>query len=417
MPRMTRALPINSPTMHSLIPSDPARATHIDALRGVAVFGILLVNVWSFVWGFESLRYGVLPAAASIFDRLAVFLTAFIAEQKFYPIFAFLFGAGFALHTRALKRRLGHWSRVKKIYRRRLTFLIGCGVLHGTLIWFGDILTLYGVAGFCLLPFAGAPLRSVRRGLWQWSAVWGVLIVLNLLMALPVGDEGTAKEMAISMIDEAEYARATYTQGTAIEIASQRIGDYASLSAQSVLLLPHIMVLFLLGILSVRLGWLRRPRRHAALWRRVRTLGFGIGIPFSLLWASVALTEAIDPLHASAFTFAIFAVLPLGGSLLAAAYVASVMLASASMMRLLSRWLAPVGRMALTNYLSQSVLCVMLLQGVGLGLGATLAPAGLLLTALAIMLLQVFVSRWWLLRSRQGPMEALYRRYASGGLI
>jgi uncharacterized protein len=73
--------------------------------------------------------------------------------------------------------------------------------------------------------------------------------------------------------------------------------------------------------------------------------------------------------------------------------------------------------MALTNYLSQSVLCVLLLQGVGLGLGATLAPAGLQLTALAIMLLQVFVSRWWMLRRRQGPMEALYRRYASSGLI
>ena len=78
-------------------PTTYSRHAHIDALRGIAVFGILLVNVFSFIWGFNALRYGVLPANASLFDILSVAFVAFFAEQKFYPIFAFLFGASFVL--------------------------------------------------------------------------------------------------------------------------------------------------------------------------------------------------------------------------------------------------------------------------------------------------------------------------------
>ena len=101
-------------------PSRRPRAVQIDAVRGVAVFGILLVNIWSFVWGFDILRYGVMPDP-SFADRAAVFLVAFLAEQKFYPIFAFLFGAGFALQTAALRKRLPDWRSVRESYRGRLT--------------------------------------------------------------------------------------------------------------------------------------------------------------------------------------------------------------------------------------------------------------------------------------------------------
>ncbi|MDB5841732.1 MAG: hypothetical protein JWQ23_3684, partial [Herminiimonas sp.] len=149
-------------------------------------------------------------------------------------------------------------------------------------------------------------------------------------------------------------------------------------------------------------------------WRRVRGAGFALGIPFSLLWAGVALAEAIDPPGAPTYTFFVFALLPVGGTLLAAAYTASVMLANEAVGRWLARWLAPAGRMALTNYLSQSVLCALLLQGVGLGLGARLSHGGLLAVAAAIMIFQVLVSRWWLRRFRQGPVETIYRRQTVG---
>ena len=394
-------------------PARPVRAVQIDAARGVAVFGILLVNIWSFVWGFGVLRYGVMPEA-SWADRAAVFMVAFLAEQKFYPIFAFLFGAGFALQTAALKRRLPDWRIVRERYRGRLKWLLGLGLLHGLLIWAGDILTVYGLTGFLVLNMAGARLSRVRFSAWAWLVAALLLVAVNVMAAWPGADDGTLEQEAIAYVDDALSAHAVYLFAAADDVMAQRIGDYAAITAGSVLLVPQLLVLFLLGMLSVRLGWLTRPERHQALWRRVRTVGLWIGLPFNLLWAGMALNQAINPLDLQRWNELVFALLPVGGSLLAAAYLACVMLARGSARRLLSNWIAPVGRMSLTNYLSQSLLGVLLLQGAGLGLGAAAerSPALLVCIAAAVMVCQVLLSRWWLSRFRQGPVEALYSRRA-----
>ena len=388
----------------------PPRAVQIDTVRGVAVFGILLVNIWSFVWGFDTLRYGVMPDP-SWADRAAVFAVAFLAEQKFYPIFAFLFGAGFALQTRALRKRLPDWPGVRRSYRGRLTWLIGWGLLHGVLIWAGDILTVYGLTGFLLLGMVGARLSRIRINLWGWAAAWLVLVAINVAGALPVSDDSEQQEDAIAYVDDALSAHAIYTAGASGEVIAQRLGDYVAITTGSVFLVPHLLVLFLLGILSVRMGWLTRPDRHRGLWRRVRMAGLCIGLPFNLLWATLALHQAVNPLAAEPYGDLVFALLPVGGSLLAAAYLASVMLARGVAGQILAQWLAPVGRMSLSNYLGQSLLCVMLLQGAGLALGAAAErrPALLLAIAAAIMLFQLLLSRWWLSGHAQGPIEALYR--------
>ena len=392
-------------------PSRPARAVQIDAARGVALFGILLVNVWSFVWGFGVLRYGVMPDP-SWADRAAVFAVAFLAEQKFYPIFAFLFGAGFALQTAALRKRLPDWQGVRTHYRGRLKWLLGWGVLHGVLVWAGDILTVYGLTGFLILGMAGARLSRVRASAWIWATAWLLVLAISVAATLPLSLAEELQQDAIGYVEDALAAHAVYAHGASGEVIAQRVGDYAAVTAGSVLLVPHLMALFLLGILSVRLGWLTRPGRHLTLWRRVRTVGLCVGIPFNLVWAFAALRQAVNPLDAPAYVDMVFALLPLGGSLLAAAYIASVMLARGATGELLARWIAPVGRMSLTSYLSQSVLCVLLLQGVGLGLGevAQKTPALLMAVAAGIMLFQVLASRWWLSRHRQGPIEGLYKK-------
>jgi uncharacterized protein len=156
---------VNAKLADASAPPRPPRSRQIDAVRGVAVFGILLVNIWSFVWGIGDLRYGVMPEP-SIADRAAVLMVAFLTEQKCYPIFAFLFGAGFALQTRALRKRLPDWRSVRRAYRGRLKWLLGWGLLHGLLIWAGDILTVYGLTGFLLLWMAGARLSRIRIALW-----------------------------------------------------------------------------------------------------------------------------------------------------------------------------------------------------------------------------------------------------------
>lgn len=386
------------------------RIAHIDVLRGMAVFGILLVNVWSFVWGFGALRYGAI-AEPSWLDRSVVFAVALLAEQKFYPIFAFLFGAGFALQARSLRRRLPDQGQVHAALRRRFKWLLGCGMLHGLLLWAGDILTVYGATGFLLLRLLSARMRVVRASLRNWSLIWLTVLALSVALSLPsTGQDAddARHEQAIAYIEDAQEARAIYTEGTAGEVAAQRLPDYLAVTSGSLFLVPHLMVLFLLGICSVRLGWLTAPQRHALLWRRVRGFGLLIGLPLNLAWAAAAATEAANPLAAPGYGELAYALLPLGGSMLAAAYVAALLLARGAPMRRASAWLAPVGRMSLTNYLMQSLLGVCLLQGTALG--AHVSPAGLMLVALAIMLLQSLASRWWLSRHAQGPMEWLASR-------
>ncbi len=394
------------------IPTSSSRYARIDALRGIAVFGILLVNVWSFIWGFESLRYGVLPATASIFDVLAIAFTAFFAEQKFYPIFAFLFGASFVLITCSLKQKFDRWSDAERLYRRRLKWLLACGVVHGTLLWFGDILTVYAIAGFFVLAgLTGARLHKVRSNLRVWSIIFFALLLANFLLSMQMISPASLQEQAINTVAAVEAGRVVYTEGNLLSIGVQRIGDYLSVTTQSLFILPHIAVLFLLGAMSVRLGWLTQVARHKKFWRRVQWTGFAIGIPFNLAWATMVVAEAIDPLHPSIYSFLLYAWLPVGGSCLAAAYVATVLLAEGAIGRWLDTWVAPVGKMALTHYLMQSLLCSVLIQGFGFGLGATWPPAAWLVIAFSIMLLQLVFSRWWLASHSQGPLERMHRRY------
>lgn len=392
------------------------RLVHLDAARGIAVFGILAVNSWSFVWGFEYLRYGMLPDAPSVVDKGAVFAVALIAEQKFYPIFAFLFGAGFALQTRSLKKALPDWRDVRARFRGRLRWLLGLGIMHGTLVWAGDILTVYGIAGFFIVGLAGARLKKVRARLWKWCAVWLLLIAIGVMLSRPALQDAGIRGQTMANVEQVLAAHAAYTQGTVAEHFAQRLGDYVAVTGASVFLLPHVLVLFLLGILAVRLGWLTAPWRHMVLWRRVRAVGYAVGIPFNVVWASIAVAEAAGPLRVPSYGATIYALLPIGGSLLGAAYVASVMLAREKALRWLAAWLAPVGRMSLTNYLLQSVLGVVLLQGIGLGLGvaAAASPALLIAIALAIALFQMLLSRWWIARHRQGPIESFYRYRGAG---
>ena len=376
-------------------------------LRGIAVFGILLVNIWGFAWGTISLRYGTLPAQPPVPDQLGIFLVAALAQFKFYPIFAYLFGAGFALQTRSLKRQLGSWEQAQTAYRRRLRWLLVFGLLHGFLVWSGDVLTSYAVAGMLILPLAAARLSRVRNR--AWLVAGGFLLFMCLL--IPAGRQDGAPDTAQELQNFAARF-AIYTQGNAWAVARLRANDFLVSLLYATVMLPHIIVLFLLGILSVRFGWLTRPQRHRRLWRWVCGVGLGAGLPFNLLAAWAVTAQVVDP-YQQVFDAALFeALLFAGGPVLAAGYVAALMLAGPVVLRWLAAWLAPVGRMALSNYLLQSLLGTWLLQGAGLGWGAAIRPAEMLGLAVLVMAGQVLLSRYWLRYFRQGSMEALWRRLA-----
>lgn len=383
------------------------RSARIDALRGLAVFGILLINVWGFVYGYTALRYGVVEASATSGDRLAVFFAAAFAEQKFYPIFAFLFGAGFSLQMRSLAEKSG-LETAKEIYLRRLKWLLAVGLLHGTLLWFGDILTAYALTGFWLLRRAGESWPEIRQ-----SIRFAVIVNLGLLLltAIIMATIANMADYGAETAADALHANDVYTNGGWVEVTKSRIGDFGINISGFWLFVPRIALLFLFGVTAVQLGWLTHPERHRALWRRILLIGVFIALPLNVWWGYEALSWALEPETESRTVHMASLVLEIAGPALAAAYVAVFMLAGERVMNAVSAWLAPVGRMALTNYLAQSIACGLLLQAYGLGLGAILSRAQLMGVCAAIMLAQILISRWWLSSHDQGPIEALWRRY------
>lgn len=379
-----------------------ARSSRIDALRGFAVFGILLMNVWSFVYGYSLYRYPA-PNAFPLADQLSVLFVAAFAEQKFYPIFAFLFGAGFALQTGAHRAPGPVLDAIGAKYRRRLRWLLACGLLHGSLIWFGDILTMYAVTGFWLAPKAGRPLRELAASLRVLAVVNLVLVTAFGLISLSaLGDFP-------EQFTDARRVHLVYTQGGWSAIALERLQDFGVNLFGFFFFVPHAAMLFLLGVFAVRLGYLTRPERHRAAWRKVLLTGLAIGVPLNAWWALSALRYTANPLAASGAHVLAESLLAFAGPALAAAYVAAFMLTR----KVIGAWLVPVGKMAMTNYLMQSLTLMLLLQGSGLGLGAVMDRWELLALCFAIMPLQLLFSRWWLARHEQGPVEAAWRRYSN----
>ena len=381
------------------------RSPRIDALRGLAVFGILLINAWGFVYGYALHHYPALDGPMAATDQWVVFLVSAFAEQKFYPIFAFLFGAGFALQTGRSQAEGPALAAIRATYLRRVRWLLVCGILHGTLLWFGDILTAYAILGFWLVQYAGRRLSALLPALW-------VLITANVLIFLYYGVLVAAAatlplDQRVSEIVEGERMHALYTLGGWIEVGRARWSEYGDNLLGFVVFLPRLALLFLLGVFATRMGYLIRPQRHRALWRKVAWVALVAALPLNLWAGLVAVARVAEPFTAPPGAGLANALLELAGPVMGAGYVALFMLAGPRF----GAWLVPVGRMALTNYLMQSALLMLTLQGVGLGLGAGISHTGLMLLAAVIMAGQLACSHWWMARHPMGPVEALWRRY------
>lgn len=381
----------------------------IDALRGIALFGILAVNIQSYLLGLNASALGVLSAGSSAADHVTVVLSAFLLHYKFYPIFCFCFGYGFAVQTR---RWLARGINARERFARRTNFMLGMGMLHGVFLWFGDILTTYALAGKVLAGYIGKGPRQVLQAL-KW---WGLLF---LLVAVPVtvsfttgGTSGGAADAA-NMARDAKEAFVIYTQGSYLDALARRAGEYAVVTLGFLLILPGIMVIALTGALCAQLGLLRQRRRYRAFWWRALAWGLIVGLPLNAWHAWGMWSQAGDPWRHATLLEALPADF---APALSVAYVAAAVLAADTAIgaRILS-WFAPAGRLSLSNYVAQSVLMGALLSGFGLGLGAALTQTTLLLAAVAIYLLLLLASHVMARLGVHSPLEEAWRRYTNQG--
>ena len=349
-------------------------------------------------------------------DLPAALVILWLGYGKFYSLFSLLFGIGFALQLESAAR---DGDQQLRRFRRRLLVLLAIGLVHLTFIWEGDILALYALVGFALIPLR----RLSQRGLIVMAAVMLLLPVVEQALIVvshgaldpgaPLLAMGVRWQVAMGFGDNAEPYPVLKYAGLVDALRFQLSGfwfRYADLLTTG---RPFkVLGLFLIGLWVGRSGMLRDPEPWVPLLRRVRLLGFAVGLPSAL--AQAVLEVRPDPSDSP---------WKLLGSVAYALGVAPLALAYASHLALLWRrpvwrdrlvWAIPAGRMALTNYLMQTVIAITLFYGIGLGLMGQAGPVTWPIIAGVVVLLQAAASWWWLGRFPFGPMEWLWRMATYG---
>jgi len=388
-------------------PSTPSgRVALVDALRGAAMLGIVLVNfpTMNTMAGDETTAYGGLHHAV---DRWVGSANMLLLNGKCYPIFALLFGLSLFLADRG-------GARPPTLAARRLLVLLGIGLLHLALVWWGDILVVYALLGLLALPFLRWPPRRL------------LLLALGLLLLLPaltpllglLGHLGVpAAERVVLhglglVLPTPEAAAATYAHGTFAEMLRQRsldyLADFTPFAAGEVtlgLLLAYaryyaqLFGLFLIGIWAGQQGLHLRLGSDRAWTRKA----LGIVAPIAVLLTGLRL--GVDGLDAVLSSFQ--------GNALALAYILAFAL-------LLPAWpraqgvFEAVGRLSLTAYLAHTSLCSLLLYATGLGLYGRIGPAALLPISLACYTLIALGCLQWSRRFLIGPAEWAWRSLLHG---
>jgi uncharacterized protein len=406
----------------SAAPIAPVQQTErvqiVDILRGFALFGILFVNMTIFARPMQVLLFPADPAMPW-YDRAAEWLIHFLGEGKFYALFSMLFGLGLTLLMERIEARGGKFV---PLYLRRLLVLLLIGIVHAFLIWIGDILILYALLGFLLILFRKAKPRTLL--------IWAVILIaipllftaavtglLELGRSVPEGAEQinlSFAEARASFAADLERANRVYVEGNFLEITEQRIYDYTSMGISAFFVMGfNVLGMFLLGVYFGKREIFKHLEDNRELFRKLLFWGLLLGLAGNALYATLIMSA--DRIEMTPSLLLATLGQGIGAPLLMLAYVSAFCLLALS-----PAWagrikiLAPVGQMALTNYLTQSLVCTMIFYGYGLGLFGKVGMAAGIGLSILIYLLQIPISHWWMKRFKYGPAEWLWRSLTYG---
>lgn len=387
------------------------RIEAMDVLRGFALLGVFAVNMMFFAFPFQqSLMEPWTKSSQPGFMALLVLLF----QGKFYCLFSFLFGMGFAEQMARLEAK---GEAPASIYRRRLAWLILIGLAHGLLVWMGDILFAYAVLGFLLPAFRTRQPKTLLR--WAFGLLLALalfyLALFGMMKLAPFIPEMAAQMHAAVREEEAGIAKAiqsslqTYGHGPygtlfllrAKELLNNYVITFFGVG-------PQILAMFLLGAWCSRQGVLRNPEAHRKLITAVIILGLTFGLAgnaFNLWCATKGMPGPANPLSMLGMAVYTFA-----APSLTLAYAGLILRGLSGPTAELLKPLAWSGRMALTNYLMHSVLFTFVFYHYGLGLFGKVPPALTFPMALGLWLIQIPLSRAWLARHPMGPAETVWRR-------
>jgi uncharacterized protein len=402
--------PLSAPLSPAAPVSAGERVLALDVLRGMALLGVLMANVWMWFSGLYLRMAEFRPRLTGLTpDNLAHHLLTMLVSGRAIAIFSFLFGVGLAMQALRAEAR---GVPVAPLYRRRMAVLLAIGAAHAVLLWYGDVLAVYALLGLVLLLFRG----RADRTLLVWSAALLVGVPLAFAAWTAFGAEaaapaGAAAAAAARRAATLDALRSAHPARIIPENLAWLRRTYGGPIAMQIF--PPVLGFFLLGLWAGRRRILEQVPAHARGFRRVRTWGLGLGLAAEAANQVLGRTLAHSPdappwLPVLMAALHILAVVPL-----AAGYVsATLLLLERPAWRRRLAVFAPVGRMALTNYLAQTVICLAVFYGGGLV--AWVGVAAALGISLAIFAVQMAWSPWWLARFHFGPAEWAWRSLTYG---
>jgi uncharacterized protein len=386
------------------------RISIVDVLRGIAVFGIFLVNVKYLSTPDQAFeQFNLLPKGdGSVNQAIRLMIEAFFSG-KFYPILSLLFGFGFYIIMQRAEQR---GQKPYRFFFRRMLILFAFGALHMTFSYAGDVLHAYALLGCLLMLFY----RRKTKTILTWSVS---IMAISLLM---FGLQFIQPKAELQANNISNYALAEHHAAISVEITQK--GNYLEwlpFHLQDTVLpnltlepitFPSIFMMMLLGFYFGRIGVFQRLNEYVGMFRKMRNI-FGA---VSLLTVTLLLMVRLHYMNIGAFEGSLAQVLVYGfGIYMSLFYLSSIVLLYQSQIG--QKLLKPfqyVGKMTLTNYLLQSVISIILF--VGLGLFAQLNYAMILAVCLCVFIMETGLSLWCMKRFTYGPMEWLWRRLTYGSL-
>lgn len=387
------------------------RSALLDAMRGYALLGILIANMPYFFgyWFLDDTARAAMTGGA--LNDLADFLMEWLIVGKFYSLFSLLFGIGFAIQLGRLQQRGEGVPR----YARRLAILFLIGLGHLLLLWVGDIVALYAAIGVVLLLFRNVGDKALLRWaviLWLIPIGWSAAILFG-------GFKPAAPFFATSASLLTGVGLNPDTHPLPMLVGSDLLTHLRAHPAEIFIRIAmlveqmrftKVLAMFLIGLCIGRRAIHANLDGYRPLLRKVALLGLGVGLPLAAAKAYLLLTAE----HRPAYEFAAECLYVFSTPTLALGYAAGFALLWANGRRGLLEWSVPAGRMALTNYLMQSLLMSIVFYGWGFGLIGRFGLAFVYPFSLALFAVQVTYSRRWLAHFRFGPVEWLWRSATYG---
>jgi len=391
------------------------RADILDVLRGFALLGVLLDNLFGFTgWGFlkQPMRESLSTWPA---DGILGLLELSFVQGKFYSLFSLLFGTGFSI---ILVRNEQKGINPLKIFYRRLFVLLLIGAGHLFLLWEGDILFLYAFIGLLLPLFRKCSDKALL--IWAAALIASPILIDLVKVLINIKTGSFLETIALSIdkktgITDQNFHQYLYRDGSGWREwrnwqASGFFWRYSYIIESN--RIPKVLGMFLLGFYAGRKMIYVSPEKYVSLFKKIRRWGVIIGIPSSMAMAYFEIDEKAVPNVSGLFDTLFYA---LGVVPLSLAYVSAICLYWVKK-KGNSKWkiLAPVGRMALTNYLMQTILGIAIFYGVGFGLGGSIGPTVFIPIGIGIYLFQIIYSNWWMKHFNYGPFEWIWRMLTYG---